>query len=137
MNHTELNDIATRILAIDEQVSSLEKIKAALQVQLTALVGVKEEGSTTVRTDRFKLTTTGKLNRTVDSNRLTEAWLNLPKEAQDAFSWKASVSVKALHELEKYRPDVARDISAYITVKPAKATLSIEAIPAEQQQEAA
>ena len=50
MNHTELNDIATRIISIDEQVSSLEKIKAALQAQLTALVGVKEEGSTTVRT---------------------------------------------------------------------------------------
>lgn len=137
MNHTELNDIATRIISIDEQVSSLEKIKAALQLQLIAAVGVKDEGSTTIRTDGFKFTTTGKLNRTVDTDALSKDWLSLPKEAQDAFTWKASVSVKSLHELEKYRPEVARDISAYITVKPAKASLSIEAIPAEQQQEAA
>lgn len=136
MNHTELNDIATRIIGIEEQVSSLEKIKAALQAQLTALVGVKEEGSTTVRTDRFKLTTTGKLNRTVDTDALSKDWLSLPKEAQDAFSWRATVSVKSLHELEKYSPEVACDLAAYITVKPAKASLSIEAIPAEQKEAA-
>ena len=136
MNHTELNDIATRIIGIEEQVSSLEKIKAALQAQLTALVGVKEEGSTTVRTDRFKLTTTGKLNRTVDTEALTKAWNSLSAEAHEAITWKASVNVRNLHNLEKYCPERYRDLSAYITVKPAKASLSIEAIPAAQQEAA-
>lgn len=136
MNPNELDALASQIINLETEIAQREKLRAALQLQLIAAVGVKEEGSTTIRTGGFKFTTTGKLNRTVDSPRLTEAWLNLPKEAQDAFSWKATVSVKALHELEKYRPEVARDLSAYITVKPAKASLSIEAIPAEQKEAA-
>lgn len=136
MNPNELDALASQIINLETEIAQREKLRAALQLQLIAAVGVKEEGSTTIRTGGFKFTTTGKLNRTVDSTRLTEAWLNLPKEAQDAFNWKATVSVKALHELEKYRPEVARDLSAYITVKPAKASLSIEAIPAEQKEAA-
>ena len=59
MNHTELNDIATRIISIDEQVSSLEKIKAALQLQLIAAVGVWSRNGLVSRHKNFDIQSVG------------------------------------------------------------------------------
>jgi len=53
----------------------------------------KPEGSVSAKVDGYKVTVTFKIDRKVDSEKLTSDWSKLPIDVQNAFKWAASLSV--------------------------------------------
>jgi hypothetical protein len=102
--------------------------RIAAEEHLISLVGLKEEGTTTVKTDWFKVSTTGKLTRSVADDMPTEVWRMISRV-------KSELDVSALKKLATENPDAYREATKYLITKPAKPSAKVELI--QQSQEAA
>ena len=122
---------------IDLAVYQVEQAKAALDAArlqlayaedyLIALVGCKPEGSQTAKTDFYKVTTTGRMNRKVEEARLAEVQDRVPQELFEAvFPYKPSLSVTGLRKAQQ--SDYWPAIAAAITTTPGKPGVKIERI---------
>lgn len=100
--------------------------RLAIEEQITSLIGVKDEGVTSHTTDLFKVKTTGKLTRTVDTQAVQDVWDVLPKEVQNCFKWEAKLDTKEYKSLCSMRDDLTPHINKYITSKAAKPSITIE-----------
>ena len=67
-----------------------------------------------------------KLNRTVDSDKLSAAFETLPANAQRAFRWKAEVELKNLRALTELDPVSYSAAAEFITSKPAKPSITLK-----------
>ena len=124
MTLTEL--IAARIAAKRDEDAAVAA-RRDIDAQLAELLKdpAKPEGSISAKENGYKVTVTYKISRTVDSDKLTKEWSMLSKEAQDAFKWKADVSVSALRKLS---PADAGKVAPFVTAKEASPSISIEAV---------
>ncbi len=85
----------------------------------------KPEGTVSTKVDGFKLSVVYKIDRKADSDALSKSWDKLPIDVQNAFKWKADVSVSALKALDdKAQLSAAR----FITSKEGSPSITIEAI---------
>ncbi len=85
----------------------------------------KTEGSITDKD--AGVTCTYKLTRKVaDSDTLAGEWMQLSKNAQSAFRWKAEVDTKQFKALQDLDPEGFAQVAQYVTTTPAKATISIK-----------
>lgn len=85
----------------------------------------KPEGSVSAKADGFKVTVTYKLDRKVNSEKLTSDWAKLPIDVQNAFKWAASLSVSEFRKLESKAQVSA---SRYFEAKDASPSIKIEAV---------
>lgn len=122
-----LDDLAIRWSRAKAAEQAANKERLAVEAEIAKLVGVAEEGTTTAETAAFKIKTVGKLTRSLDSDALQTDWEALPEAIQKCFSWDAKLDTKAFRALESMRDDLIPTISKYITTKPAKASISVEA----------
>ncbi len=122
-----LDDAAIRWSRAKAAEQAANKERLAIEAEITQLVGVAEEGTTTAETAAFKIKTVGKLTRSLDSDALQTDWEALPEAIQKCFSWDAKLDTKAFRALESMRDDLIPTISKYITTKPAKASITVEA----------
>ena len=122
-----LDDLAIRWSRAKAAEQAANKERIAVEAEIAQLVGVAEEGTTNAETANFKLKTVGKLTRSLDSDALQTDWESLPDAVQKCFGWEAKLDTKAYRALESMRGDLIPAISKYITTKPAKASVSVEA----------
>lgn len=124
MTLTEL--IAARIAAKRDEDAAIAT-RREIDAQLAEMMKdpAKPEGSVSAKENGYKVTVTYKIARAVDTDALTKAWGSLPKEVQDAFKWKADVSVSALRKLA---PADAGKAAVFVTAKEASPSISIEAV---------
>lgn len=122
-----LDDLAIRWSRAKAAEQAANKERLAVEAEIAKLVGVAEEGTTNAETEAFKIKTVGKLTRSLDSDALQTDWEALPDAIQKCFSWDAKLDTKAFRALESMRDDLIPTISKYITTKPAKASISVEA----------
>ena len=122
-----LDDLAIRWSRAKAAEQAANKERLAVEAEIAKLVGVAEEGTTTAETAAFKIKTVGKLTRSLNSDALQTDWEALPEAIQKCFSWDAKLDTKAFRALESMRDDLIPTISKYITTKPAKASISVEA----------
>jgi hypothetical protein len=118
--------IAARIAAKRAEDQAVQA-RRDIDAQLASLLKdpQKPEGSVSQKVDGYKLTVTYKVDRKVDTEALTKSWPALTKEQQEAFKWKADLSVSALRKL----PDADRArLAAFITSKEASPSITIEAV---------
>ena len=97
-----------------------------VEAQIVAMVGVKDEGVTSVEVDQFNVKTTGKVTRSVDTQAVQDVWEVLPDEVKKCFTWEAKLNTKEFRHLCSMREDLAPHLNKYITSKPAKPSISIE-----------
>lgn len=97
-----------------------------VEAQIVALVGVKDEGVTSFENDQFKVKTTGKVTRSVDTGAIQDVWEVLPEEVKKCFKWEAKLDTKEFRHLCSMRDDLASHLNKYITSKPAKPSISVE-----------
>jgi hypothetical protein len=97
---------------IDEQISNLLRPSDRL------------EGTVSQKAGEYKISVVYKLTRSVSTEDLQKAWDKLSAEQQQAFKWKADVSVAALRKLDD-KAQLA--VSKFITSKPASPSITIEA----------
>jgi hypothetical protein len=107
-----------------------EKAKATrldIETQMVALFAKPVTGEGTHNDEDFSIT--WKLNRTVDTDKLSAAYESLPANAQRAFRWKAEVELKNLRALAELDPVSYSAVAEFITSKPAKPTIELKDKP--------
>lgn len=96
-----------------------ERIKA--EQALIETVGIKEDGTTTTKTNWYKVSTIGKLNRKL------VATADMPDELYHAITRvKHELDVTALKKLATANPDQYREACRFIETSQAKPTVKIE-----------
>lgn len=108
------------------KVAEAKASAARLEVEsrIVALFAVPDGGEGTVKDEEFSIAF--KVNRTVDSDKLTAAWTSLSDNAQKAFTWKASPDLKQLRALKDMDPKGYAQAANFITAKPAKPTITLK-----------
>ena len=83
-----------------------------------------ESGEGIHKDEEFSIT--WKLNRTVDTDRLSADFDDLPDNAQKAFRWKAEVNLAFLRSLSEIDPTAYHKAAVFITSKPAKPSIELK-----------
>jgi len=100
---------------------------------LIALTGLKDEGSQTVNSTYYKVTVTQTLNRTLKDDYLAR----MDGVSLDTLSYLVSskpvLNVKTLKALEKHDPEQYAIAIQGIVTKPAKPSVPVELISAQQE----
>jgi hypothetical protein len=110
--------------------SAEEKAKADrldIEAKMVALFAKPATGEGTHNDEDFSIT--WKLNRTVDTDKLSAAYESLPANAQRAFRWKAEVELKNLRALSELDPVSYSAAAEFITSKPAKPSIELKDKP--------
>lgn len=98
-----------------------------VESQITELVGFAEEGTTNAEGNLFKVKTVGKLTRSLDDAAIQSDWDELPDEIKKCVKWKSALDTTKLRALEAMRDDLMPVMAQYMTTKPAKPSVSVEA----------
>jgi hypothetical protein len=124
-------------MTITELTAALKVAKAAednakalrleIEGKIVALYAKPATGEGTHNDEEFSIT--WKLNRTVDSEKLSAGYESLPVNAQRAFRWKAEVELKNLRALAELDPVSYSAAAEYITSKPAKPSIDLKDKP--------
>lgn len=96
-----------------------------LESDIVSEHGCKEEGSATHHADGYKITITGKMNRTLDRGAWESIAPTIPEHLRPV-EYKPSLDVKGLRYLQQNEPELYRIASEAITAKPGKAAVKIE-----------
>lgn len=100
-----------------------------IEEQILAQVATKEEGSNTEKTLYYKVTTTGRINRTVKPDVVEELTAKIPDPImQKVFKYKPSLDKKGLDYLQNNEPDYYLEVSKAIVAKPGKTSVKVERI---------
>lgn len=96
---------------------------------LLAAVGAKEEGSQTVTVGDYKVTTTGKINRSLDA----KAWDALKQQIPEPLAnrlvrYKAEINLTELKFIAAHEPSYYAMVAPAITSKPAKTSVEVKEI---------
>ena len=122
-----LDILATEWLEAKEAEKLANERRKEIEADIISLVGVAEEGTTNGETEHYKIKTVGKLTRSLNDSQLQADWDTLPDEIKKCVKWKTSLDTKNLRSLESMRDDLIPVMSRYLTTKPAKPSVVVEA----------
>lgn len=118
--------IAARIAAKRaEEAAVTERRRIDASIAELLKDATKPEGSISKKIEGYKVTVTYKIDRKVDTEKLTNEWSKLPVDVQAAFKWKADLSVSEFRKLEG---KASLSASQYFTSKEASPSITIEAV---------
>ena len=120
MTITELT-AALKVAKAAEDAAKQDRL--AIEAKMVALFAKPASGEGTHNDDEFSI---WKLNRTVDTDKLSAAFDQLPVNAQRAFRWKADVELKNLRALSELDPVAYSAAAQFITSKPAKPSITLK-----------
>lgn len=108
----------TERLAVDD--------RRAIEDRIKTLAGIAEnlDGTETVAPDRYTIKITGRITRTVDSDRLQElaAEAGLTEHLSGLFRWKPEINMSAWKAADE---SITRPLAGAITAKPGRPSFSI------------
>ena len=103
--------------------------RLSAEERILSLVGVKEEGTTTVKTEWFKVATVGNLTRTLLVDELPKVQGLIDQRIyEQVIKHEPKLSVSGLKAVATANPDAYRVLLAAVTTKPAKATVKVEVL---------
>lgn len=122
---------------LDELAYELEQAKQAeqqskdhrliIEQQLCELVGIKDEGSHSIKGDYYKVTTTSGMTRTIDPVKWEEVRHRIPATiAANLVRAKVELNIKQLKSLQSFDPAQYNIIAEAITTKPKKVSVKFE-----------
>jgi hypothetical protein len=126
---TEL-DLACQALreAKDEE-DKARNARLDAEERILSLVGVKEEGTTTVKTEWFKASTVGNLTRTLLVDELPKVQGLIDQRIyEQVIKYEPKLSVSGLKAVATANPDAYRVLLSAVTTRPAKATVKVEVL---------
>lgn len=92
---------------------------------LLEILPCREEGSQTSKLENgMRVVTEGRLTRSIDAKALADDWSDLPAIIQGTFHWKPDLKITCFKSLEDGHKAL---IAKYVTTKPAKAGVKVEA----------
>lgn len=105
--------------------TAANKSRIAIENKIVELTGCKEEGSQTHDAGDFRITVTGRLNRTLDRALWNEIEPTIPRDLRPV-EYVPRIDAKGLRYLEQNAPDIYRSIAPALTVKPGKPSICIK-----------
>ena len=103
------------------------------EAELLASVPAELEGSLTTESDFYKVTTTGKLTRTLDEAKLAQVQSVLPQGIfERCIRYKPELSIRDYRYLENNEPEFFRVLAEAVTTKPAKTSVKVERLTIEE-----
>lgn len=113
-----------------ERAANARRVEAERQMALLLPIeGV--EGSARAEADGYAVRVAYKVTRSVDTFALQARWGDLDSRAQKAFGWKAEIKTKEFRALQEMAPDVFATIAPLVETKPAKPSVTVEAVERE------
>lgn len=112
-------------LKAKRQEDDARRMRIELEMMIVDYYGCKDEGSQTHKEGDFKVTITGKVNRTLDA----AAWDSVADKVPANLSpvaYKPSLDLKGLRYLQQNEPEVYRIVAEAITAKPGKPSIKVE-----------
>src|SRR5690625_1486487 len=92
---------------------------------IVSILGCKEEGSETYKQYGYKLTITGRVNRTVDQSAWDSVADKIPSQLSP-IKYKPALDLKRLRYLQHSEPEIYRIAAEAITATPGKPSVKIE-----------
>jgi len=123
---TDIDFVAWELLEAKRLEEEARQRRLEVETRLIDLIGVKEEGTTSIKTAYFKASTTGSLTRT-----LVKDWegvlAQLPDWVTDTvIRYKYEVAVSGLKEIATKAPNLYAECLKAIVTKPAKPAVKVE-----------
>jgi hypothetical protein len=108
---------------------SARNARLASEERILSLVGVKEEGTTTIKTEWFKVATVGNLTRTLLVDELPKVQGLIDQRIyEQVIKYEPKLSVSGLKAVATANPDAYRVLLSAVTTRPAKATVKVEVL---------
>ena len=101
--------------------------RVAIEAEIIAITGAKDEGRETHTLPNHKITVIGKLTYKAEFeplHELTEQW---PDQFQ-VIKYEPKLNEPQIRKIREMRPDLYRQIAQHLTVKPAKTGINIEEV---------
>ncbi len=122
-----IEQVAQELHDTKEELKQLGAAKLCLEGELADLIGQKEEGTTSVKTDGFKVSTVGALRRSVMPDVERDSFVSVLGEDITDRLVKVTFSLST-SEYRKLTDEQRDAISHFIIAKPAKLAVNLEVI---------
>lgn len=114
-------------LAAKKAETKANETRVAIEAEIVAVIGAKPEGSATTNLEDFKVTTTGKLTRTLDDAVWESIASQIPADLRPVTLVQSyKIDDKGCRWLAENRPELWAIVSKAITTKPAKTAVKVE-----------
>jgi len=125
---TKRLDQLSRLLEVTK-LNELAAKEARLKVEqdIINLMGVKAEGSYTYKTNQYKVTTIGNVSRKLDVMEYERIKGKIPEELRPV-AYKYEIKQSLIHNLQRYHPDLYKQMTRCMTTKENKPSVKVEAI---------
>jgi len=122
-----IDQLAAQWLEEKANEDAAKKARAKIEAKLLPLIETKAEGAVTTKTDSYKITATGKINRKLKE----EIWEQISGEVPPNLRPVSSKTVLQLDEkgvkwLEQNEPDIYKVVVKALDIKQAKTGIKIE-----------
>lgn len=117
---SKLQRLGHRLTDLVVQMKELQMLKADVEAEILMIVGHEEEGNTSISTDEFKFTTTGKLTRKVTDIAAIQAI------APELLKEKFDLDLRKFKKLAVDNPALYKQVSDYVETKSAKPAIKLE-----------
>lgn len=119
----KLEEFAHQYLVLKNQEAAIRAKRFEVEVLIIAAMDeLKDEGTTTEKTDEYKISVTTKLTRALDYPAYCAIEADIP-EGIRCVNLKPEIDVKKLRAMDRVRPGFS---AQFITTKPAKTSVKIE-----------
>jgi hypothetical protein len=119
-----LNNLCLDLLILKKSEKEIADLRIVTENKIAAMVATKEEGTDKADTDKYKVTVTSKLTRTLDDAAYFAIEQAIPTHLRPVY-YKPTIDLKILRQLEVVSPDL---IPGFVTTKAAKAQIKIDEV---------
>ena len=131
-----IDQLAGFLLKAKEQEAKAKALRLSAEEDLAELVGTSSEGTTTARTNKFKVSTVQRMNRKVDQEKVAQLREKFGRDVHALFPKKYSVSLTELRSLQRLHSNSTEvDVFSWttpalqaITTTPGKVTVTVTPI---------
>lgn len=122
-----IEELVDQFIGAKAAEAAAAKRRVAIEEQMIALLGKREEGAETHELDNgFKVTITGKVTYSADMEKLQEICAKLPQEFRP-IKTKVELDQTGAKYLRANEPAIWAKLAKAITIKPAKTGVEVKA----------
>lgn len=131
---SSIDEVAGALAAAKQAENEARTARIAAEESLLALLDTRDEGTVSARGDAWKVTARYGINRTVDAAALEAVRAAVPREMfEQVIEYKPAIKLPGLRYMRNNEPQTYAVLAQAITAKPAKPSVSIEAIEVQVQ----
>mgnify|MGYP000237460379 CR=1 FL=1 len=122
-----LEQLSAEWLAAKKAEAAASKQRTAIEEQIVALTGKRDEGAQTIEAEGFKVTVTGKISRKMDWDKWEAIKAKIAPNLHPV-KYKPELDEKGVKYLQANEPEIYALLP--IEVKPAKTAIEVKAVEA-------